>query len=232
MARFRASRHVRSLIMTLFLAAVGPLLSACSSTNGSVSEGRYTAPHGQFSLPIPRLPLDAQLEDGAEKDSKTGLRAGYVSFHDDLGDVRSIDYEEVPPAQTAAMSDPARAKRVLDGYVHVAYLPGLAARSPGMRVVRDEFVTLSGGSPAWFVVVVIPGGSTLTVSDAAQPQARRLDATRAFLFLQHQNLFMTLGTGHNLTAVFADNNAQMTEMAPDVEQLRSTLTELYASIRF
>jgi hypothetical protein len=207
-------------------------MTACRSTVGSISDGRYTAPENVLSLPVPKLSMGEETRDGTDKDPKTGLRGGFVTFYDEFGDVRSVEYEDLPPEQAGAMSDPEGARRYLNAYVHDVHLHQLEARFPGTRTISEEFITLSDGTPAWFAVFFIPGGSTLTVTSAEYPQGRRLDSTRAYLFLQHKLLFLTLSTASDLTGVLADNNAKMTEKPPDLEQMKSVLTGLYESIRF
>src|SRR5262245_3611196 len=83
-------------LLRLLTAVCLSIAAGCQSTTGQVSGGRYTAPEELFSLPVPRLGPGLDVEDGISTNPDNGLRSGFVSFHDDFGNVRSITYEEAP----------------------------------------------------------------------------------------------------------------------------------------
>src|SRR5262245_27893325 len=72
--------------------------TGCMGLAGSIEEDRYVAPAGAFSMPVPDLSVGLAIQDGTDKHRVSGLPVGYVSFHDDFGNIRSVQYMTLPAA--------------------------------------------------------------------------------------------------------------------------------------
>jgi len=213
----------RSAILVLALCV------ACESLNG-VRDGTYTSPDGAFSMPVPRLSAGLAIENGGAPPAGSA-RKGYVSFHDDFGHVRSITYEQVAPELAAVFAGGEHADESLSAFLREKFLPQLAQRSPGACITHESTLQLKDGTRALFAVLEIPGGSPMVVADEQHPDGRRLDTTRAHLFLLHGDLFLTLSAADDL-APDAGGAAHPAPSAEDLERWKNVLAQLYASMRF
>jgi hypothetical protein len=217
-------------------AAALALLASCSSLAGEKSGGRYTAPGGIFSLPVPDLSLGARVEDQHGTQTESNLLVGWVSFHDDFGSVRSVRYEQFPSDVARQFSDPARAAERLRGFAHDVMLAGIQQDSPRARIVHEEPVALPDGLSAWFAVLEIPEGSTLLLSSAEHPEGQRLDSTRGFLLLCRADLFFALSAADDFGRVLElDGKEAAPAEAPSpatLDALEGTLVQLYSSMSF
>jgi len=227
-------RSVPRLALSL-PASLLAFLASCSSLAGNRSGDRYTAPDGLFSLPIPALSLGATLEDQSGTNPETKLKIGRVSFHDDLGGLRLIQYEQVPAEVGQQFVDPSRATGALRGCTHDVTLAGIQQFSPRASILREESVALPDGITAWFAVLDIPEGSPMVETTAEHPEGRRLDSTRGFLLLcRGDGLFLTLSAVNDNVFALATRNQTPQGGASQVEMdtLKDTLTKLYSSMSF
>lgn len=211
------------LTRILVVGSAGLLFAGCQSTAGTVSDGRYVAPENLFSMQVPQLSLGLAVEDGFGKSPDGGLRAGFVSFHDDFGQVRSITYEEMDEETTA------RIEARPSSYFRDGYVSQLRERLPGTRVIHESPMTLSD-TTGHFAVLEIPGGSPLMVIDAEHPEGRRMDSTRGFLVVTRGRLLLTLSVAND--NAFASTRKASSAGDLNVDLLKTILTELYESIRF
>ena len=210
------------------------LLASCSSLKGDQSGGRYTAPGGLFSLPVPALSMGAAVQDKSSTNPQTRLVAGSVTFHDDFGQVRSIQYEQIALELGKKLSEPASATGALRGYMSDVSLAEIQQWSPQARIVHEEPVTLSDGVPAWFAVLEIPQGSPMMETSAEHPKGRRLDSTRGFFVLCHGSLFLTLSAANDHVFALAGGQsaAQGGVDQAGMDRLKDLLTTIYASMSF
>jgi hypothetical protein len=207
-------------------------LTGCSGLGGKVSGGRYSEPSGLFSVAVPDLTAGLRIEDGQGK-TDGGMRTGAVSFHDDFGHVRAIQYEQVPSEKSQQFSDPARATELLQGCVHGVTLLNIQSACPGASILREEAVSLPDGLGAWFAVIEIPGGSTMSVMDSEHPEGKRLDSTRGYLLLCRNDMILVLSAANDLGRVLGGAGATPASYTPGAgDELKDTLTKLYASMSF
>jgi hypothetical protein len=231
-----STRVATALFSVAWLSAASlTFLTSCSSLAGDDSGGRYTAPDGLFSLPLPALSLGAATEDQSGTDPESKLRVGSVSFHDDFGHVIAIQYEQIAADVSQKFSDPARATEMLRGATSDVTLANIQQFSPHARIVHEEPVTLPDGISAWFSVLEIPEGSAMVVSDAEHPGGRRLDSTRGFLLLSHGQLILTLSEAYDLNRVTGAGKQPGAQGGLDqagTERMKASLVKLYASMSF
>ena len=196
------------------------LLAGCTNLKGKESGGRYTAPEGLFSLPVPNMGLGHRIEDRVATNPQTELQGGAVAFEDDYASVRAIEYDQIPPGYEAT-------KEMMRSHLHDAKLPFIQKFSPTARVAREESVRLSDGSSAWFAVLEIPEGATVIVKSAEHPHGRRLDTVRGFLLASHEKLFLVLSAADDF-----GRKEGGTATPEESEKLKSTLLALYSSMKF
>lgn len=167
MVNVRATHIMRVLAVGLLF------LAGCAATRGGSSSKIYTAPKGNFTLPVPAMGLfgGTTVQDQADEE------IGYVSFHGDLGKVKSITYLKLPSTWVDDFADLAIREAALRGFLHDYAMPVLFEPvSPVTEILAEDLL----GAPAqseYFAVVKIPEGSTL--EDAKT--GRRLESTRALL---------------------------------------------------
>lgn len=211
------------------------LSTGCSSLAGDRSGERYTAPEQLFSLPLPALSLGATIEDQCSTNPDTKLVVGMVSFHDDFGGLRVIQYEQLAAAVGREFSEPASASAALRGCLHDMTLARIQQFSPRTRLLREESVALPDGVTAWFAVLEIPEGSPMMETSAEHPEGRRLDSTRGFLLLcRRDGLFLTLSAANDnvFAHVLPDQASSGVASQAQMDELKDTLTRLYSSMSF
>ncbi|MBI4585865.1 MAG: hypothetical protein HY717_17790 [Planctomycetes bacterium] len=215
------------------------LLAGCGSLVGKVSGGRYVAPDGVFSVPVPRLPLPPAerfyIEDSARTDPRSGVRSGNVSFSDTLGRVRSVAYEEAAEEIIGRLLEPARVQDALSAFLQTIFLPEFQRHFPGTRVLNESRMTLRDGVPALFFVLEIPEGSPLVFRDTEYPEGRRLDSTRAFLVFIHDDTVFTLTWADDDIKAAREGKlaaSHRTPSAEEVENWKGALSGLYESMLF
>jgi hypothetical protein len=209
----------RTSINLLFLGIVIPLLflSGCATTKGSVSDGSYHAPLGNFVLPLDRGNIRIQ--------DKNDARSGMISVLDDMGNNEGITYVGLPANAEAVHNDPARRDSAYRGFVHDYALPGLFQPvSAQSRIVHEEFLGL-GLDRAFFAIALIPEASS--VMDART--GKRRDSVRALLVFD-ENKFMYMLHSEINTVFDPVNAAALT--SKDLEAARKKMQRMRASVRF
>ena len=136
-------------------------LAGCSTTGGHVVSGMYNSPHDNFAVPLPKLGMGTKVQEQSFENS------GYVSFHDDFGSLRSIEYSRLP------------ANAVIDyrHLIHRVVLPDIQSRFPGSTMLYEKPLN-QGGQKEYFFVLQVPGGSPLVDMKAN----KALDSTRGYLY--------------------------------------------------
>ena len=134
--------------------------------NGEV----YDSPLGNFSVPVPVSP-----EEGGKVQSQEGL----VGFSDDFGILIRIDYYHIPEEQVEEIESAGQEKYfqsiLLDKYIPQA----IVANLPTATVEYTQYVA-DAMSGAYFAVVNMPGGSTISKQEN-NGHAKRFDAYRGML---------------------------------------------------
>ena len=176
--------------MTASCALLPRPMGAKTSTRGEVSNGRYTSPLRNFSLPLPALGLGSKVQDGNDDDG------GAVSFHDDFGNLKRIDYLRLPPDFTSVQADPVKRDAAYRGFLHDFLLPVLFQPAfPKTKVLHEELVN-EGEQRAYFAVLWIPEGSN--IAKVVFPEGstsyvlEREDTTRALLIFSEGDFMYAL----------------------------------------
>lgn len=210
--------------------AVLALAPSCRHTAGSVEDGRYIAHDNAFSLPVPKLSVGMAIQQGLDKDPFGQVTAGYVTFHDDFGNMRSIEYEQITATQLNALTDETRARNYFSSRLHDEYVAKIKVYFPGTHVISEKLVTLEDGSSGWFGVIKIPVPERSKTKTAAEPRAPPQEVARGFLFLPHRNLFLTLSLANDPNN--ARESAEGESASAEIDHILGELTELYESMRF
>ncbi|MFB2938183.1 hypothetical protein ACE1B6_23295 [Aerosakkonemataceae cyanobacterium BLCC-F154] len=131
----------------------------------------YDAPKGNFAVPVP-----IELEKGGQIASQSDN----VTFTDDFGTFLRIDYWQANDVEAEAEKIANLGKeRYLQAILNEYLSQAIFAISPNAKVVYEEYLAdLIFG--AYFAIVDLPQGSTMTVSLNNQPPAR-LNAYRGIV---------------------------------------------------
>ena len=169
------------------------LLTSCPSnppTKGKLDGDVYASPHGNFTMAIPLGPgLGRVVRDDA---SDLRGKEGFVSIHNDFGDVRSVEYAEIPATETDRFEGGDVQGSLRWGY-HEIVVASRLKDFPGTRSLHDEGLECEDG-PAHFGIVFIPGGSALVRANAiGLPSSKHCDTLRGFLVFTRDGFFYVLG---------------------------------------
>jgi len=161
-----------AMIKIIFIILMGVLLvSGCASTGSHVASGIYTSPHANFTVPLPKMGPGARVQ---EKKFET---SGFVSFHDDFGTLKRIDYSALP----------ADANVVYRDLIHNVVLPDMQSRFPESKLLHEETIS-NPKNKGYFFVLTIPQGSTLV----DMKTGKRMDSTRGYLYFIAQGYIYSL----------------------------------------
>lgn len=210
------------------------IAAGCSGLGPNVSDGRYTEPSGRFSMPVPDLGPGAKCEEKQSTDPETKLATGSVSFTDDFGQVRAVQYQQSPSDVAKTMSDPSLAPGMLKVFLHQAVLARIQQFIPKTRVMQEEPTTLSDGAPGYFAALEIPEGSPIIETSAEHPGGRRLDSLRGYLVVYRGDTFYALSAADDMNRESAKAKAARGNGDPDAahwETLKAALTKLHSELR-
>ena len=193
------------------------LLSGCATTQGSVSDGSYHAPLGNFIL---------LLESGNERiQDRNDERSGMVSVLDGMGNNKGVTYIALPAGAEATLGDPAKRDSAYRGFVHAYALPELFRPiSAQSAVVHEEFIG-SGLDRAYFAIAVIPEASSVLDTRTG----KKWDSVRALLVFDKNQFIYMLHSEINTVFDPVDPASLTNE---DLEPARKGMQRLRESIRF
>jgi len=222
---------LRALVPSVSWSAVpvaALLLAACQTnppTKGKVEGGIYSSPDGNYTMPIPlggefgrRIMDDARDLQGKE---------GFVSILNDFGEVRSVEYTELPAAERERF-----AGGELPGLLEWFYRDGVVGlksqKFPGMRSLHDEALESEDG-PAHFGIAFVPGGSALVGANVlGLPSNEHKDSLRAFLVFARDGFAYNLGCTYSEDALKPD----LALTPARIERYKGSLVAMRSSMRF
>jgi hypothetical protein len=186
------------------LTALSPLLLLVPHRLPSLQKpGKpYESPLHNFTLLVPEFPFGTRVQKANDKE------AGMISCLGDMGDVRRIDYQRLPPGFPMP-SDTA----MLHAFGQEVILDLLAA-NPG-KVLSEGAVQLADQG-AWFALVTF-----LHASRVVDSTGQRLDATRGLLVFARGGFAYTL---------HAEQGVAAAQLEPD--RAKEILTAFYQRITF
>ncbi len=212
----------RSLSGFLLLVFSGALLPGCASApasdptafyrhfgeiKGTLKEGRYFSPDANFSCALPELvDPSATIKDVSGKNQN--IRAGTVTFQNDLGMLLRVDWLEIPENERPTAPDPAFDRAAEENFALLMFSQYKQV-SPTASLITHEFNS-DAGEEKLFVVSLLPAGSTLVDKSTG----RRIDAYRAALILHHGAWVYCLST---------QSTPFTKQTAPPLAQLLKTL---------
>lgn len=169
------------------------ILTACPSnppTKGKIDGGSYASPHGNYTMQIPLGPgLGRRITDDARE---VQGKEGYVSILNDFGEVRSVEYVEIPAAETQRFAGDNLPYSLQSGY-REGFVASKLEQFPGTRSLHDEPLENADGR-AHFGIVFIPGGSPLVRANAlGLPSNEHLDTLRSYLVFARDGFLYILG---------------------------------------
>lgn len=177
----------------------------------------YDSPTGNFSVPVP-----VELEKGGKIESQPGV----VTFSDDFGTLLRIDYWQADDVDAEAEKVATLGKEsyllaILDEYFSQAILTSI----PNAKVIDQEYLAdLNFG--AYFAVVDLPQGSTMTISQNNQPPMR-LNAYRGIVIFDMDDYVYVVSCQRNF--LYEEEPGKIEDEA---EELKDQLYEFIESIEF
>ena len=191
-----------------------------------MENGRYTSPKMNFSCTVPEL-----LQPGATIRDGVAPETGTVTFEDDMGTLKRVDYFIIPAGKEKDIE-------TLEGRKNVQnYLFNYVVEQLYRSVVRDakivhtEFIELPNPTrdrteTALYGIALLPKGSTL-----AERTKGRYDALRASLvFFKGQ--FSYVLTIQNIPGLFADLRTKPISDEERKKQLLEDLEKFYETFSF
>lgn len=177
----------------------------------------YDSPTGNFSVPVP-----VDLEKGGKTDSQPGV----VTFTDDFGTLLRIDYWQADDVDAEAEKIENLGKeKYLEGILDKYFSQAILGSIPNAKVIYQEYLAdLNFG--AYFAVLDLPFGSTMTVSQNNQPPTR-LNAYRAIVIFDLEDYMYVVSCQRNFL-----HDEEPGEIEDEAEELKDQLYEFIESIEF
>src|SRR5690349_11215810 len=204
------------------------MLAACPSnppTKGKFDGEVYASPHGNYSIPMPfGSGLGRVVRDDA-RDLQG--KEGVVSIFNDMGDLRTVEYTEIPETERDRFEG-----GDVQGSLRWGYREGVVTSRlkdfPGTRSLHDEALELEDG-PAHFGIAFIPGGSVLVPANAiGLPSSKHCDTLRGFLVFTRDGFFYVLGCTYSDDGIKPD----LALTPAHIDAYKRSLVALRASMRF
>ncbi|MFM9267233.1 tellurite resistance TerB family protein [Tychonema sp. BBK16] len=174
----------------------------------------YKSPKGYFTVPIPVDPQrGGRIEDEQE---------GCVNFSDDFGILLKINY--VPIAgEVAELVESVGELAYLSSFVN-NYIDGaILAKLPNSKLLHTESLE---DEEAYFAVVDIPGGATITVQTDSVP-VTRLNAYRGILAFIAEDVCYTVSS----QKVYREPD-ELGSLESEVEAMMDKILEFIETIEF
>ncbi|MFB2897667.1 tellurite resistance TerB family protein [Aerosakkonemataceae cyanobacterium BLCC-F50] len=177
----------------------------------------YDSPTGNFSVPVP-----VEIERGGKIDSQPGV----VTFSDDFGTLLRIDYWQADDVDAEAekienLGKESYLKAILDEY----FSQSIQTSIPNAKIIYQEYLAdLNFG--AYFAVVDLPQGSTMTVSHNNHPPIR-LNAYRGIVVFDMDDYMYVVSCQRNFL-----HDEEPGEIEDEAEELKDQLYEFVESIEF
>jgi hypothetical protein len=199
------------------------IVLSCATLSAAPPQDQiFRSPLGDFSVPYPTL------SRGRHLDQHFGAHSGVVSFSSDLGEIYSIQVQEVDPSVAAAVNDPARAPVALLRFLDEFVVPQVLRKAaPMASIVRGEQLTLSG-QPAYFAVASLPeAGVVLNVK-----AKKHADDTRGLLIVGRGKYVYVVTVGIGVEIVLGSEPNAAIPIEKTMTKVRREVELFYRSIQF
>ncbi|MEO6863386.1 MAG: tellurite resistance TerB family protein [Microcoleus sp.] len=173
----------------------------------------YVSPEGNFSVPIP---VDEQR--GGRIDEEEGC----VTFSDDFGVLLKIDYFPIAgelEAEIESVGEEAYLKSFLNNFIDGAILPKFV----NSKLLHTEYLE---DEEAYFAVVDLPGGATLSVQENDGP-VTRLDAYRGLMAFIADDFCYTVSCQR-----IYQNKEELGSLESEVEGIMNKIFEFIETVEF
>lgn len=173
----------------------------------------YVSPEGNFSVPIP---VDEQR--GGRIDEEEGC----VTFSDDFGVLLKIDYFPITgelEAEIESVGEEAYLKSFLNNFIDEAILPKFV----NSKLLHTEYLE---DEEAYFAVVDLPGGATLSVQENDGP-VTRLDAYRGLMAFIADDFCYTVSCQR-----IYQNKEELGSLESEVEGIMNKIFEFIETVEF
>ncbi|MEG4802951.1 tellurite resistance TerB family protein [Microcoleus sp. ARI1-B5] len=173
----------------------------------------YVSPEGNFSVPIP---VDEQ------KGGRIDEEEGCVAFSDDFGVLLKIDYFPIAgevEETIESVGEEAYLKSFLDNFVSQAIL----ANVPNSKLLHTEYLE---DEEAYFAVVDMPAGATLSVQENEGPLTR-LDAYRGLMAFVADDFCYTV----SCQRIYQDKD-ELGSLESEVEGIMNKIFDFIETIEF
>ena len=192
------------------------VIAAYSEVEGEQSdlEGAwYVSPEGNFSVPVP-------VDD--QRGGKIDDQEGCVAFSDDFGVLLKIDYFPVlgeVEETIESVGEEGYLKSFLDNFVSQAIL----ANVPNSKLLHAEYLE---DEEAYFVVLDLPAGATLSVQKNEGPLTR-LDAYRGLMAFIADDFCYTV----SCQRIYQEGD-ELGSLESEVEGIMNKIFEFIETIEF
>ncbi len=173
----------------------------------------YVSPEGNFSVPIP-------VED--QRGGRIDEEEGSVAFSDDFGVLLKIDYFPIAgevEETIESVGEEAYLKSFLDNFVSQAIIANIA----NSKLLHAEYLE---DEEAYFAVVDLPAGSTMSVQKNQGP-ATRLDAYRGFMAFIADDFCYTV----SCQRIYQEGD-ELGSLESEVEGILNNIFEFIETIEF
>jgi hypothetical protein len=190
------------------------LISGCVVAVEGKQNGNYISPHGNFTVPYPQMGAGMRVQKQSFESS------GFVSFHDDFGNLISIEYSLLPPSAGAMFATAEKTDATYAGLVKNVALPEMRAQAPNTEMLYQESVDIDGGR-GYFFVLDMPESSTLVDLKTG----KRMDSTRGFMY------FYSGGYVYRLSAQYGSLSGLLFGKEPGEESIEKSFIELLDKLK-
>ncbi len=173
----------------------------------------YESPKGYFTVPIPVY---------EQKGGKIDEEEGSLAFSDDFGVLLKIDYFPIAgevAELVESVGEAAYLSSFLNNYIDGAIL----AKFPNSKLLHTESLE---DEEAYFAVVDMPGGATISVQEKLDP-VTRLNAYRGFLAFIAEDVCYTISSQR----VYQEAD-ELGSLESEVEAMMDKILEFIETIEF
>ncbi len=193
------------------------VIVAYSESDEEVSDfdaALYQSPEGNFTVPIPVDP---------QQGGKIDEQEGSVTFSDDFGVLLKIDYFPIGGDEVAEFIESVGEAAYLSSFLNNFIDGAILGTFPHSKLLHAESLE---NEEAYFAVVDIPGGATISVPKNLSP-VTRMNVYRGFLS------FIAQGVCYTISSQIVDREAdEERSLESEVEVIMDKILDFIETIEF